>query len=153
MTLIDSNLMDICNEYQAFDAEKRAYLAENAFADIEVAYTEMNGGDPEEGHRRAAMLVMHAAMADGRLAKDEYNLLAPMLERMNGAPVPYDKAVSLIDVTTSGEEAVRQVLYARKELMDYKPILLGSFRMLLLSVCAIDGRIDLIERHWLSKVI
>ena len=135
--MVSRELNEICDEYGRFDPELRLYFAYETFEEMSEAFGEIRG-DAQKGRAEAALLVLHASMAGGRLRRTEREFLRSI---MDGDP-GYDASGS-----------AEYVLEERQRLFDHRPILMSGYRMLLLSVCSLKGRITWHERKWLQKVL
>ena len=135
--MVSRELNEICDEYGRFDDELRLYFAYETFQEMSEAFGEIRG-DEQKGRAEAALLVLHASMAGGRPRRKERELLRSIM----GGDLNYDNAGS-----------ADYVLEERQKLFDHRPILMSGYRMLLLSVCSLKGRITWRERKWLQRVL
>ncbi len=135
--MVSRELDEICDEYGRFDPELRLYFAYETFQEMAEAFGEIRG-DAQKGRAEAALLVLHASMAGGRPRRREREFL----RRVMSADLNYDPAGS-----------AEYVVGERERLFDHRPILMSGYRMLLLSVCSLKGRITWKERKWLQKVL
>ncbi|MBQ3685144.1 MAG: TerB family tellurite resistance protein [Candidatus Methanomethylophilaceae archaeon] len=135
--------------------DKRLEFTARAFKEIYRALVDIYG-DNDEGYKHATLLVLYAVVADGRFDRREFEIMKPMLGSMFEGNMDYDRAKAIIQNTIDDEDnigAIEYVLKIKGRLIDHDEELLGSFRMLMLSVCAIDGCISRDERKWLWEVL
>jgi hypothetical protein len=135
--MVSRELNEVCDEYGRFDPELRLYFACETFEEISEAFGEIRG-DERKGRAEAALLVLHASMAGGRPRRREREFLRSIMED---------------DLEYDASGSAEYVLGERQRLFDHRPLLMSGYRMLLLSVCSLKGRITWRERKWLQKVL
>jgi hypothetical protein len=135
--MVSRELDEICDEYGRFDAELKLYFAYETFQEMAEAFGEIRG-DARKGRAEAALLVLHASMAGGRPRRREREFLRRIMDG---------------DLNYDHKGSADYVLGERQRLFDHRPILMSGYRMLLLSVCSLKGRITWRERKWLQEVL
>jgi len=143
------------SKFEGMSPEDRSKETLAAFERIRAAFDEMFGSE-DEGHRQATLLVLYAAVADGRFDRSEFEIMKPMLSSMFQGEMDYDRAKSIIQNTMDDEDdagGLKWVLEMKGRLLDHDAGLAETFGILMLGVCSIDGCISRDEMDWLGEIL
>lgn len=109
---------------------------------------------PQNGLETFLTFILASIAADNRLSEQEYELLYPLLHTFFGDSVNYDKAKKAFKKMRPEQEELKQVV---KEMVTVIGMLSEDLKkevvLVCLLICAVDGKVSLKEKAWLSQLM
>ena len=92
--------------------------------------------------------------ADGRLSKEEYEILHPLLYSFLGDSINYDDARKAVSAMRKEGREMKKVSEDMIEVLsEFSEDLRQEIVLVIMMICAADGKISLSERQWIKKLL
>lgn len=98
--------------------------------------------------------IMGAIVADGRVSEEEYLLIYPLLHSFFGEEINYDDLKKAMRLFKPESRELKKVV---DEMTDVLGLLSDDLKddiiVVIMMICAIDGKISLKEKMWIKQLI
>lgn len=145
-----SELKEICIQFASMTNDERtAFLVESATRIIPVMNAVL--GSAAETARLYTAFVVAAVSSDGKLARNEYETVQPLLELVVGKSVSWETIETMLAQDRASLK-VREELAAL--IVSRLPQeLKREFVMSALCICAADGKVSASELDWVAALV
>lgn len=110
-------------------------------------------GNERVGVRFLSMFVLGAAMSDGKLEHNEYELLQPLFRVFFGDEVSFEESKTLVKNMAANGNLPNKV----DEIVDFFGALDENLKkelvLICLMICAVDGDVSEVEKQWIARLV
>ncbi|MCQ2084822.1 MAG: TerB family tellurite resistance protein [archaeon] len=144
----------LCKECENMDPAVAADLFSQKSVEVISALSAISQ-DGATGLTAYLHFILCSIAADGKLAPEEFEMVAPLLEKIVGKPITYDEAKQIF--VAAGLDRPKEY----KAAIDYMVDLVGTVSVdlkmdivtICLLVCAMDGKVSHKERKWIKQLL
>ncbi len=143
----------LCKEIEDLDPLSYSGILHEKAAYILPRLSEI-AGDSLDGISIFATFILGSIVADGKLSKQEYDLMYPLLYAFFGDSVNYDDCKKIVkSFRIESEEFKRDLDGMLYILGKADETLKNDIITVCLLICSLDGKISLKEKIWIKQLI
>lgn len=143
----------MCQEAEDIDWETRCRIVKGKSEEI-LPLLERKSVDGVDGKEILATFLFSAMAADNRLTEEEYALLYPLLSSFLGDNINFDDAKrAFISMRKESRELKKVTQDMISVIADFSEDLRKDIVLVLMIICAADGKITLSEKVWLRSLL
>lgn len=143
----------LCKDFESIDIDTyAAVLTEKAMKLIPAlsAFSE----DGLSGIEIFASFIYGAIAADGKLSEDEYALVYPLLHAFFGDSIDYNDAKRAFSSLSKEHKELKTIVDEMVDLIGFfSDEMKADIIIVVMLICAVDGKISLKEKNWIKKLI
>lgn len=144
---------ELCKEAEDIDFETRCAILRGKSDEI-LPLLSQESEDGGNGEDILSTFLFSAMAADGRLTEEEYNLLKPLLESFLGKSISYSDAKKAVGAMKRENREMKKVTEEMiKVIADFSEDLRKEIVLVIMMICAADGKISLSERNWIKRLL
>ena len=149
MTEVD----DLCREAEDIDFETRCAILKGKSQEILPLLSEKSE-DGESGADILSTFLFSAMAADGRLSSEEYDLLYPLLSSFLGEKINYTDAKKAVGAMRKENREMKKISEDMIGILaEFSEDLRREIVLVIMMICAADGKISLSEKLWIKKLL
>lgn len=143
----------LCKEFESIDAlTYGTVLAEKSANILPTLMTFSEDG--LSGVEIFASFIYGAMAADGKLSEEEYLLVAPLLEAFFGDELNYEDAKAAFKSMKKEHKELKNTVDEMVDLLGiFSDDLKADIIVVIMLICAVDGKISLKEKNWIKQLI
>ena len=144
---------DLCREAEDIDFETRCAILKGKSQEILPLLSEKSE-DGESGADILSTFLFSAMAADGRLSSEEYDLLYPLLSSFLGEKINYTDAKKAVGSMRKENREMKKISEDMVGVLaEFSEDLRREIVLVIMMICAADGKISLSERLWIKKLL
>lgn len=144
---------DLCREAEDIDFETRCAILKGKSQEILPLLSEKSE-DGESGADILSTFLFSAMAADGRLSSEEYDLLYPLLSSFLGEKINYTDAKKAVGAMRKENREMKKISEDMiGVLAEFSEDLRREIVLVIMMICAADGKISLSEKLWIKKLL
>ena len=144
---------DLCREAEDIDFETRCAILKGKSQEILPLLSE-KGEDGESGADILSTFLFSAMAADGRLSSEEYDLLYPLLSSFLGEKINYTDAKKAVGAMRKENREMKKISEDMVGVLaEFSEDLRREIVLVIMMICAADGKISLSEKLWIKKLL
>ena len=144
---------DLCREAEDIDFETRCAILKGKSQEILPLLSEKSE-DGESGADILSTFLFSAMAADGRLSSEEYDLLYPLLSSFLGEKINYTDAKKAVGAMRKENREMKKISEDMVGVLaEFSEDLRREIVLLIMMICAADGKISLSEKLWIKKLL
>lgn len=144
---------DLCREAEDIDFETRCAILKGKSQEILPLLSEKSE-DGESGADILSTFLFSAMAADGRLSSEEYDLLYPLLSSFLGEKINYTDAKKAVGAMRKENREMKKISEDMiGVLAEFSENLRREIVLVIMMICAADGKISLSEKLWIKKLL
>ena len=144
---------DLCREAEEIDFETRCAILKGKSQEILPLLSEKSE-DGESGADILSTFLFSAMAADGRLSSEEYDLLYPLLSSFLGEKINYTDAKKAVGAMRKENREMKKISEDMiGVLAEFSEDLRREIVLVIMMICAADGKISLSEKLWIKKLL
>ena len=144
---------DLCREAEDIDFETRCAILKGKSQEILPLLSEKSE-DGESGADILSTFLFSAMAADGRLSSEEYDLLYPLLSSFLGDKINYTDAKKAVGAMRKESREMKKISEDMiGVLAEFSEDLRREIVLVIMMICAADGKISLSEKLWIKKLL
>ena len=144
---------DLCREAEDIDFETRCAILKGKSQEILPLLSEKSE-DGESGADILSTFLFSAMAADGRLSSEEYDLLYPLLSSFLGEKINYTDAKKAVGAMRKENREMKKISEDMVGVLaEFSEDLRREIVLVIMMICAADGKISLSERLWIKKLL
>ena len=144
---------DLCREAEDIDFETRCAILKGKSQEILPLLSEKSE-DGESGADILSTFLFSAMAADGRLSSEEYDLLYPLLSSFLGEKINYTDAKKAVGAMRKENRAMKKISEDMVGVLaEFSEDLRREIVLVIMMICAADGKISLSEKLWIKKLL
>lgn len=144
---------DLCREAEDIDFETRCAILKGKSQEILPLLSEKSE-DGESGADILSTFLFSAMAADGRLSSEEYDLLYPLLSSFLGDKINYTDAKKAVGAMKKENREMKKISEDMiGVLAEFSEDLRREIVLVIMMICAADGKISLSEKLWIKKLL
>lgn len=143
----------LCKQFESLDPASYSSVFEEKSIRVVKALEEIS----EEGETSLdvfKLFVIEAVTSDGKLEKEEFELIRPALETMTGKDLHYKDVKARFEERKKENEDDRHVIQQMRDILDkVDDDLKNDIILVIMMICAVDGEISFKEKLWIKEVV
>ena len=144
---------DLCREAEDIDFETRCAILKGKSQEILPLLSEKSE-DGESGADILSTFLFSAMAADGRLSEEEYDLLYPLLSSFLGEKINYTDAKKAVGAMRKENREMKKISEDMVGVLaEFSENLRREIVLVIMMICAADGKISLSEKLWIKKLL
>ena len=144
---------DLCREAEDIDFETRCAILKGKSQEILTLLSEKSE-DGESGADILSTFLFSAMAADGRLSSEEYDLLYPLLSSFLGEKINYTDAKKAVGAMRKENREMKKISEDMVGVLaEFSEDLRREIVLVIMMICAADGKISLSEKLWIKKLL
>ena len=144
---------DLCREAEDIDFETRCAILKGKSQEILPLLSEKSE-DVESGADILSTFLFSAMAADGRLSSEEYDLLYPLLSSFLGEKINYTDAKKAVGAMRKENREMKKISEDMVGVLaEFSEDLRREIVLVIMMICAADGKISLSEKLWIKKLL
>lgn len=144
---------DLCREAEDIDFETRCAILKGKSQEILPLLSEKSE-DGESGADILSTFLFSAMAADGRLSEEEYDLLYPLLSSFLGDKINYTDAKKAVGAMRKENREMKKISEDMVGVLaEFSEDLRREIILVIMMICAADGKISLSEKLWIKKLL
>ena len=144
---------DLCREAEDIDFETRCAILKGKSQEILPLLSEKSE-DGESGADILSTFLFSAMAADGRLSSEEYDLLYPLLSSFLGEKINYTDAKKAVGAMRKENREMKKISEDMVGVLaEFSEDLIREIVLVIMMICAADGKISLSEKLWIKKLL
>ena len=144
---------ELCKEAEDIDFETRCAILRGKSEELLPLLTEKSV-DGESGEDILSTFLISAMAADGRLSQEEDELLHPLLSSFLGEKMNYKDAKKAIGAMKKEAREMKKISEKMIEVLsEFSDELRKEIVLVILMICASDGKVSLSEKLWIQKLL
>ena len=144
---------DLCREAEEIDFETRCAILKGKSQEILPLLSEKSE-DGESGADILSTFLFSAMAADGRLSSEEYDLLYPLLSSFLGEKINYTDAKKAVGAMRKENREMKKISEDMVGVLaEFSEDLRREIVLVIMMICAADGKISLSEKLWIKKLL
>ena len=144
---------DLCREAEDIDFETRCAILKGKSQEILPLLSEKSE-DGESGADILSTFLFSAMAADGRLSSEEYDLLYPLLSSFLGEKINYTDAKKAVGAMRKENREMKKISEDMVGVLaEFSENLRREIVLVIMMICAADGKISLAEKLWIKKLL
>ena len=144
---------DLCREAEDIDFETRCAILKGKSQEILPLLSEKSE-DGESGADILSTFLFSAMAADGRLSEEEYDLLYPLLSSFLGDKINYTDAKKAVGAMRKENREMKKISEDMVGVLaEFSEDLRREIVLVIMMICAADGKISLSEKLWIKKLL
>ena len=144
---------DLCREAEDIDFETRCAILKGKSQEILPLLSEKRE-DGESGAGSVSTFLFSAMAADGRLSSEEYDLLYPLLSSFLGEKINYTDAKKAVGAMRKENRETKKISEDMVGVLaEFSEDLRREIVLVIMMICAADGKISLSEKLWIKKLL
>ena len=144
---------ELCKEAEDIDFETRCAILRGKSEELLPLLTEKSV-DGESGEDILSTFLISAMAADGRLSLEEYELLHPLLSSFLGEKMNYKDAKKAVGSMKKEAREMKKISEKMLEVLsEFSDELRKEIVLVILMICASDGKVTLSEKLWIQKLL
>lgn len=144
---------DLCREAEDIDFETRCAILKGKSQEILPLLSEKSE-DGESGADILSTFLFSAMAADGRLSSEEYDLLYPLLSSFLGDKINYTDAKKAVGAMRKENREMKKISEDMVGVLaEFSEDLRREIVLVIMMICAADGKISLSEKLWIKKLL
>ncbi len=144
---------DLCREAEDIDFETRCAILKGKSQEILPLLSEKSE-DGESGADILSTFLFSAMAADGRLSSEEYDLLYPLLSSFLGEKINYTDAKKAVGAMRKENREMKKISEDMVGVLaEFSENLRREIVLVIMMICAADGKISLSEKLWIKKLL
>ena len=144
---------DLCREAEDIDFETRCAILKGKSQEILPLLSEKSE-DEESGADILSTFLFSAMAADGRLSSEEYDLLYPLLSSFLGEKINYTDAKKAVGAMRKENREMKKISEDMVGVLaEFSEDLRREIVLVIMMICAADGKISLSEKLWIKKLL
>ena len=144
---------ELCKEAEDIDFETRCAILRGKSEELLPLLTEKSV-DGESGEDILSTFLISAMAADGRLSLEEYELLHPLLSSFLGEKMNYKDAKKAVGSMRKEVREMKKISEKMIEVLsEFSDELRKEIVLVILMICASDGKVSLSEKLWIQKLL
>ena len=144
---------DLCREAEDIDFETRCAILKGKSQEILPLLSEKSE-DGESGADILSTFLFSAMAADGRLSSEEYDLLYPLLSSFLGEKINYTDAKKAVGAMRKENRETKKISEDMVGVLaEFSEDLRREIVLVIMMICAADGKISLSEKLWIKKLL
>ena len=144
---------DLCREAEDIDFETRCAILKGKSQEILPLLSERSE-DGESGADILSTFLFSAMAADGRLSSEEYDLLYPLLSSFLGEKINYTDAKKAVGAMRKENREMKKISEDMVGVLaEFSEDLRREIVLVVMMICAADGKISLSEKLWIKKLL
>ena len=144
---------DLCREAEDIDFETRCAILKGKSQEILPLLSEKSE-DGESGADILSTFLFSAMAADGRLSSEEYDLLYPLLSSFLGEKINYTDAKKAVGAMRKENREMKKISEDMVGVLaEFSEDLRREIVLVIMMICAVDGKISLSEKLWIKKLL
>ena len=144
---------DLCREAEDIDFETRCAILKGKSQEILPLLSEKSE-DGESGADILSTFLFSAMAADGRLYREEYDLLYPLLSSFLGEKINYTDAKKAVGAMRKENREMKKISEDMVGVLaEFSEDLRREIVLVIMMICAADGKISLSEKLWIKKLL
>ena len=148
-----SEFDDLCREAEDIDFETRCAILKGKSQEILPLLSEKSE-DGESGADILSTFLFSAMAADGRLSSEEYDLLYPLLSSFLGEKINYTDAKKAVGAMRKENREMKKISEDMVGVLaEFSEDLRREIVLVIMMICAADGKISLSEKLWIKKLL
>lgn len=143
----------MCREAEDIDFETRCAILKCKSQEILPLLSEKSE-DGESGADILSTFLFSAMAADGRLSSEEYDLLYPLLSSFLGEKINYTDAKKAVGAMRKENREMKKISEDMVGVLaEFSENLRREIVLVIMMICAADGKISLSEKLWIKKLL
>ena len=148
-----SEFDELCREAEDIDFETRCAILKGKSQEILPLLSEKSE-DGESGADILSTFLFSAMAADGRLSSEEYDLLYPLLSSFPGEKINYTDAKKAVGAMRKENREMKKISEDMVGVLaEFSEDLRREIVLVIMMICAADGKISLSEKLWIKKLL
>ena len=144
---------DLCREAEDIDFETRCAILKGKSQEILPLLSEKSE-DGESGADILSTFLFSAMAADGRLSSEEYDLLYTLLSSFLGEKINYTDAKKAVGAMRKENREMKKISEDMVGVLaEFSEDLRREIVLVIMMICAADGKISLSEKLWIKKLL
>ena len=144
---------ELCKEAEDIDFETRCAILRGKSEELLPLLTEKSV-DGESGEDILSTFLISAMAADGRLSQEEHELLHPLLSSFLGEKMNYKDAKKAVGSMKKEAREMKKISEKMIEVLsEFSDELRKEIVLVILMICASDGKVSLSEKLWIQKLL
>lgn len=144
---------ELCKEAEDIDFETRCAILRGKSEELLPLLSEKSV-DGESGEDILSTFLISAMAADGRLSQGEYELLHPLLSSFLGEKMNYKDAKKAVGSMKKEAREMKKISEKMIEVLsEFSDELRKEIVLVILMICASDGKVSLSEKLWIQKLL
>ena len=144
---------DLCREAEDIDFETRCAILKGKSQEILPLLSEKSE-DGESGADILSTFLFSAMAADGRLSSEEYDLWYPLLSSFLGEKINYTDAKKAVGAMRKENREMKKISEDMVGVLaEFSENLRREIVLVIMMICAADGKISLSEKLWIKKLL
>lgn len=143
----------LCKQFESLDPASYSSVFEEKSIRVVKALEEIS----EEGETSLdvfKLFVIEAVTSDGKLEKEEFELIRPALETMTGKDLHYKDVKARFEERKKENEDDRHVIQQMRDILNkVDDDLKNDIILVIMMICAVDGEISFKEKLWIKEVV
>ncbi len=143
----------LCKQFESLDPASYSSVFEEKSIRVVKALEEIS----DEGETSLdvfKLFVIEAVTSDGKLEKEEFELIRPALETMTGKDLHYKDVKARFEERKKENEDDRHVIQQMRDILDkVDDDLKNDIILVIMMICAVDGEISFKEKLWIKEVV
>ena len=148
-----SEFDELCREAEDIDFETRCTILRGKSQELLPLLSERSE-DGESGADILSTFLFSAMAADGRLSEEEYDLLHPLLSSFLGERMNYTDAKKAVSAMRKENREMKKISEDMVGVLaEFSEDLRREIVLVIMMICAADGKISLSEKQWIKKLL
>lgn len=144
---------ELCRETEDIDFETRCAILRGKSDEL-LPLLSAKSEVGESGADILSLFLFSAMAADGRLTEEEYKLLHPLLESFLGENINYNDAKKAVSSMRKENREMKKISEEMiSVLAEFSEDLRKEIVLVIMMICAADGKISLLERSWIKRLL
>ncbi len=148
-----SSFDELCTKMENLDKETFAVTFNRLSNDVVNSLTSITG--VENAVAAYLNFLLASVSADGKLTKEEFDLIKPLFDESAGHDVNYEEAVKMFkDMELDDPSEIEEIADTMADIVGLvSPEIKDDIVLLCLMACAVDGKVSDEEKEWISQLI
>ena len=143
----------LCQEAEDIDWETRCAIVRGKSREI-LPLLQKIDVEGSSGAEILLLFIFASMTADGRLSEEEYALLYPLLKDFLGDDINYSDAKKAVKDMKAESKELKAITEKMIDVIgSFSPELRKDVVLVVMVICASDGRISLRERAWIRRLL
>ena len=144
---------ELCKEAEDIDFETRCAILRGKSDEL-LPLLSAKSEVGESGADILSLFLLSAMTADGRLTEEEYKLLHPLLESFLGENINYNDAKKAVSSMRKENREMKKISEEMVSVLaEFSEDLRKEIVLVIMMICAADGKISLLERSWIKRLL
>ena len=144
---------ELCREAEDIDFETRCAILRGKSDEL-LPLLSAKSEVGESGADILSLFLLSAMTADGRLTEEEYKLLHPLLESFLGENINYNDAKKAVSSMRKENREMKKISEEMVSVLaEFSEDLRKEIVLVIMMICAADGKISLLERSWIKRLL